>query len=130
MAALGRAMLFFLNWMPWGDMDVMAVHKPFSESGSSTPTKLEDAIGACAIAALGTSEARRRPPRKQPVIRLSPSRSTRFMWPPVPLSGCVATRLPDLEEDARRIGNNADGRFHSCLTGIRRTPERRLRASR
>src|SRR5882762_7281500 len=100
MAPLGRAMLFFWNRVPLGAMDVMAVHAPFSESGSSKPTKLEDAIGACASAALGTSVARRRPPRKQPVIRRSPSRSTRFMWPPVPLSGCVATRLPDLEEDA------------------------------
>jgi hypothetical protein len=25
-----------------------------------------------------------------------------FMWPPVPLGGCLATRLPDLEGDARR----------------------------
>src|SRR6266478_3547028 len=77
-------------------------HAPFSERMSSNPTKLEDAMGACAIAALGTSVAKRRLPGKQPVIRRSPSRSTRFHVASLPLGGCLATRLPDLEEDARR----------------------------
>src|SRR6266404_7614745 len=76
-------------------------HAPFSERMSSNPTKLEDAMGACAIAALGTSVAKRRLPGKQPVIRRSPSRSTRFHVASLPLGGCLATRLPDLEGDAR-----------------------------
>src|SRR2546426_3689518 len=53
MAESGRAPLFFSNRVPWGAMVVRATHAPFSESGSSKPTKLEEAMGACAVAVAG-----------------------------------------------------------------------------
>src|SRR5207244_682392 len=70
------------NRVPLGERDVRAAHAPFSESGSSAPTKLEDAIGPSAIAMTGMSVATRRPPRSRPTIRSWRSvrcRSTRFI---------------------------------------------------
>src|SRR2546422_11360426 len=97
MAESGRAPLFFSNRVPWGAMVVRATHAPFSESGSSKPTKLEEAMGACAVAVAGEEPCAVAPPgpavpRPQASPRKSVPRTSALRDRPILRSQHVASR--------------------------------------